>query len=128
TNLGYQWYDSGVAISGATNFSYTTPALTSTHTYSVVVSNACGSINASATITVQTCQAPQITVQPVDMTISLNQSVTLSVTATGSNLTYTWYQAEEGTTTIAGPSSSPSAHTLPLNRTMKFHVRISNNC
>lgn len=52
----YQWRKNGVAISGATSSSYTTPATTSADngsTFSVVVSNSVGSVTSSnATLTV----------------------------------------------------------------------------
>jgi hypothetical protein len=57
--LGYQWYqgtagDTMAPIPGATSLSFTTPSLTTTTSYWVRVSNACGSINsAAATVTVQ---------------------------------------------------------------------------
>jgi hypothetical protein len=56
--LSYQWYrgsrgDTSSPISGATSSSYTTPALTSTTSYWVRVSNVCGSADSSAaTVTV----------------------------------------------------------------------------
>jgi hypothetical protein len=54
--LSYQWRKNGTAISGATGTSYTTPALTSADsgaTFSVVVTNAVGSVTSrSAVLTV----------------------------------------------------------------------------
>jgi Immunoglobulin I-set domain len=49
--LSYQWSKDGAAISGATSASYTTPATSTSDsgsTYSVVVSNAVGSVTSSA--------------------------------------------------------------------------------
>jgi hypothetical protein len=54
--LSYQWMENGMAISGATSASYTTPAVTLTDNhaqFSVVVSNGSGSVTSStATLTV----------------------------------------------------------------------------
>jgi hypothetical protein len=54
--LHYQWMENGMAISGATSASYTTPvvSLTDNHEqFSVVVSNSSGSVtSSSATLTV----------------------------------------------------------------------------
>lgn len=54
--LNYQWMKNGMAISGATSSTYTTPATTPADNntqYAVVVSNASGSVtSSSATLTV----------------------------------------------------------------------------
>ena len=54
--LNYQWMKNGMAISGATSASYTTPATTPTDDhaqFAVVVSNASGSVTStSATLSV----------------------------------------------------------------------------
>ncbi len=54
--LSYQWMENGMAISGATGASYTTPVLTladNGETFAVVVSNHTGSVTSnSATLTV----------------------------------------------------------------------------
>jgi len=54
--LHYQWMENGVAISGATSASYTTPVLALTDNneqFAVVVSNSSGSVTSStATLTV----------------------------------------------------------------------------
>lgn len=51
--LAYQWRKNGVAISGATSASYTTPAVVAEDdgaTYSVVISNVAGSVTSSAAL------------------------------------------------------------------------------
>ena len=51
--MTYQWSKGGVAISGATSSSYTTPALTATAQFTVTVSNGAGSATSNpATVTV----------------------------------------------------------------------------
>ena len=91
--LSYQWKKSGANISGATASSYTTPATASADNsaqFTVVVSNAVGSVTSSAvTLTVNT--APSITTQPASQTVVAGQTATLSVTATGTGpLSYQW--------------------------------------
>src|SRR5580658_2318678 len=130
--LAYQWYTgaSGTTtnpITSATTSSYTTPALTTTTSYWVQVSNASGSVNSStATVTV-TPPAPVITTQPASQTISSGQTATMSVVATGTGLTYQWYQGASGTTTdrISGATSS-SYTTLALSVTTSYWVQVSN--
>jgi hypothetical protein len=58
-------------------------------TYQVTVSNEAGTVT-SREATVQVFPAPAITVQPVARTVNRGQTATLSVTASGSNLTYQW--------------------------------------
>jgi len=64
--LAYQWQRNGVAISGATAASYTTPALTTSDngaSFRAVVSNAFGSAtSASATLTVTNDQPPTVAI------------------------------------------------------------------
>src|SRR5712692_1173492 len=67
--LAYQWKKNGVAISGATSASYTTPATTSSDNgaqFTVAISNVAGSVTSgAATLTVSTAPvAPSITAQP----------------------------------------------------------------
>lgn len=104
TSLSYQWQSassSSGTFSNVTNLTgYNTASLTvpGTSTYNgyafrCVVSNSAGSVTSnSATLDVQVAQAvPQITVQPQSTTVYTGEQVTFSLTATGDNLSYTWY-------------------------------------
>src|SRR5439155_15534161 len=67
--LSYQWQMNGTAISGATSASYTTPATTAADNgdqFTVVVSNAAGSMTSNAAVLTVTSAlvAPTITTQP----------------------------------------------------------------
>ena len=91
--LSYQWRKNGTSIGGATASSYTTPATMSADNgaqYSVVVTNAAGSVTSSAaTLTVNT--PVTITSQPASQTVTVGQTATFSVSATGSfSTTYQW--------------------------------------
>lgn len=95
--LAYQWKKNGTAISGATAATYTTPATTAGDNgaaFSVVVSNAAGSVpSASATLTVSVGQAPAIQIQPVGQTGSIGDTATFTVAASGAGtLSYRWYK------------------------------------
>jgi hypothetical protein len=130
--LSYQWYqgpsgDTSNPISGATGSSYTTPALTSTTSYWVQVSNVVGSVNSNtATITVQT--GPAITTQPANQTINSGQTATLTVVATGTApLTYQWYQGSSGDTSNPIAGATNSSYTTPaLTATSSYWVKVSN--
>ncbi|MBS1807706.1 MAG: hypothetical protein JST84_05905 [Acidobacteria bacterium] len=90
-NLGYQWRKNGSAIPGATNSSYTIPSATTNDagSYAVAVTSGGNSITSSAaTLTVNATTI--INAHPTNQTVCVNGSVTFSVTATGTNLTYQW--------------------------------------
>jgi hypothetical protein len=137
--LSYQWYvgSSGTTtnpIAGATAQNYTTPALMTTTTYWVRVSNAAGSANSmTVTITVMPPIAttdPAITTQPQSQTIAPGTTAALSVTATGTApISYQWYVGSSGTTTnaIAG-ATGPNYTTPALTTTTSYWVRVSNAC
>jgi Immunoglobulin I-set domain/Immunoglobulin domain len=109
--LSYQWYDGGVAVTGATSSTYTTPptiAGNSGSVYTVTVTNSGGTVTSSpATLTVNT--APLIVTQPASQTVTVGQTATFSVTASGTApLTYQWFK---GGTAITGATSS--SYTTP---------------
>ena len=83
--LTYQWYKNGVAISGATSSSYTTPPAVlgdSGSVFTVTVSNAVGTVTSlGATLTVQVPQARSLI--PSSSTPPYNASVTLVPTFSG---------------------------------------------
>jgi len=81
--LSYQWKKNGTAISGATSASYVTPATTSSDNgaqFTVVVSNATGSVTSSAaTLTITSATAgPSITAQPTSQTVTTGQTASFS--------------------------------------------------
>jgi Ig-like domain CHU_C associated len=124
-NPSYQWYGNNGLIPGATASSYTTPAITATTTYSVIVSNACGSV-ASRTAIVSVapaCPKPAITAQPMDQSIVSGQTATLTVTATEAT-SYQWFNANGP---IAGKTASTFT-TPSLTATAIYQVRAINSC
>jgi hypothetical protein len=130
--LTYQWQKGATNIAGATSASYTTPATTladNNTTFRVVVSNGVNppATSNSATLTVSVApQAPSITQQPTNQTVSVGQSATFTVVATGSApLSYQW---QKGTTNITGATSASyttPATTLADNNST-FRVVVSN--
>jgi Ig-like domain CHU_C associated len=100
--LTYQWYvgtspSTTTPISGATGSSVTVSPSTST-SYWVKVTGSCGVAANSSTALVTICAPAAITPQPQGSSIVRGQSTTVSVTATGTNLTYQWYQGLSGNT------------------------------
>ncbi|MEN9330960.1 MAG: hypothetical protein RLZZ94_50, partial [Bacteroidota bacterium] len=142
SNLSYQWYSNstasntgGTLIGSATNNTYSpsTAALGTTYYY-VVVSPAGGCPGATSTVSgaVSVVNPPVITVQPSTAAQSIcgvGASASLSVTATGSNLTYQWYRNTTATTTggtlINGATSSTYLPSSPVNGIFYYYVVIS---
>ncbi|MBK8705164.1 MAG: hypothetical protein IPN33_17415 [Saprospiraceae bacterium] len=134
-SLTYQWQSSPdgttwTNISGATNTSYTTPSLTSTTRYRVVVSASgagCGSATSNAAI-VTVVADPSVTVQPVGATICDGGTHTMTVTATGGtpSLTYQWQSSPDGTTWTNISGATNTTYTTPaLTSTTRYRVVVS---
>jgi hypothetical protein len=104
----FQWQKNGVNISGATGGSYTiaSPTLADAGAYTVVVTNAAGTVTSStASLYVVTAAgAPYFTAQPSDQTVSVGATATFTVAAGGTPvLTYQW---QKGGTAINGATNA----------------------
>ena len=93
--MNYQWLKNGVSIPGATSASYTISSakMEDTGNYMVIVSNSVGmAVSNPATLTVKDPAIPPvIIVQPKSQEVLIGESVTFSVTATGTEpLSYQW--------------------------------------
>jgi Immunoglobulin I-set domain len=130
--LSYQWQKNGVAMSGATSASYTTPAATSgdnSSMFAVVVSNSAGSVTSSAaTLTVNpSVVAPTITTQPANETVTAGQTATFTVAANGTEpLSYQWQKNGVAISGATSTSYTTSATTSTDNSAV-FVVVVSNS-
>lgn len=123
-SLNYQWYKGTTAISGATSSNYTlTMSSDKVGDYRVKVSNAAGEVQSNiASLTIIT--APSITVHPASISKASNQTVNLSVTASGSGtLNYQWYQ---GSTAISGATGSSYSFKMEAAKAGNYKVKVSN--
>jgi hypothetical protein len=134
----YQWYQgaSGTTTTpvGTNSTSFTTPALTTTTSYWVKVTNAANPTGANSNAATVTVNYPAtIAVQPAADPINSGSTATLTVTASGTPpYTYQWYQGVSGTTTTlvsttASTSSTTSSFTTPgLATTTSYWVKVTN--
>jgi hypothetical protein len=130
--LTYQWQKGTTNIAGATSATYTTPATVAgdnNSTFRVVVSNSGGNVTSNAaTLTVNnTPVAPTITQSPVDQSVTVGQTATFSVVATGTApLSYQW---QKNTANITGATSA--SYTTPATVSgdsgSQFRVVVSNS-
>ncbi|MEO6732366.1 MAG: immunoglobulin domain-containing protein, partial [Ferruginibacter sp.] len=112
TGLTYQWKKAGSDISGATSATLTLNNITTSDAgnYTVVVSGTspCTSVTSSTSALIVN-QAVAITGQPATtQTVCSGSSVSFTVTATGTGLSYQW---RKGTTNIVGATGA----TLTIN-------------
>jgi hypothetical protein len=126
--LTYQWYKNGTLIPAATSTSYTIPAAVSGDSgshFTVIVTNSSGTATGGpATLTVNT--PPTITTEPANQAVTVGQTATFSVVATGTApLTYQWYK---GGVLIAGATSSTytTPATVLANNNSSYTVIVSN--
>ena len=127
----YQWYlgasgDASSPVSGGTTSSLTLNNLSASGSYWVRVTNSAGSANSSAAL-VSAVHAPSITTHPLSQSIYSGQTATLSVAATGENLTYQWYEGNSGDVSVPVAGATAASFTTPaLTTTKKYWVRVGN--
>jgi len=96
--------------------------------YSVTVTNAggCSATSAATAVTIKTTTS--IT-QPANKTIARNTTTTFTVVASGTNLTYQWYEGNAGvTTTPRGTSATQTVGPYNKKGTFPFWVRVTGDC
>jgi len=125
--LAYQWQKNGVNIPGAASMDYSINNVQASNAgmYRVVVSNSGGSVTSNA-VQLTVSSPPVIADQPSDITVSVGQMATFSVTANGSNpLSYQW--KKHGTNISGANSSSYSIPNAQLSDAGTYSVFISNS-
>lgn len=128
-NITYQWFKDSAAISGATTRILTLNSVTEANEgiYNCEATNSCGSRSTNdVTLTVNVCDAPNITGNPQDIFIETGRLARLGVSATGSNLTYQWYR---NNASISGATSdSLSVGPTQMSDTGVYYCIVSNGC
>jgi len=126
--LAFQWRRDGAAIPGATGATYTVPAVGSADagTYSVSVTNACGSSDSGGAAVVVDI-APSISVPPQGVEVCPGEAVTLTVDASGSApLSFQWLL--DGSPIPGANSDSLAIPATFAGDAGSYTVEISNGC
>lgn len=127
--LRYQWYDgNGQPVGGATSASFTTPVVTQTAVYYVIVSTPCGSAVQSRTATVSACTTPSLAPQPSNTVAVSGGTATLTASATGTPLHYHWYAGFSGDTSQPVGTDSASYTTPAVTAVARYWVQVTNAC
>ena len=101
--------------------------------YRVIVSNSAGTVTSSTALLIvtDTVIAPTIAVQPANQSANPGQSVAISTSAIGSNLTYQWQSSPDGTTWTPVGGGTVAMLTLPSvalsDSGTRFRVVVSNS-
>ncbi|MCA9612701.1 MAG: immunoglobulin domain-containing protein [Myxococcales bacterium] len=124
--LTYQWYRGETPVGGsAATLTFGTASLSDAGTYHCVVTNATGSVtSAQATVTVRLVP-PAVTSEPADVEVGNGGSVSLTVAATGRDLTYEWLR-------LGAPIAGATSPTYTFDATfaddgVTFTARVSNS-
>lgn len=122
SSLSYQWYQSGKALAGATLSSLALNNITASDAgaYTVVVYNVAGSVTNGPSVLIPVA-TPVITKQPASAAVGPGTNYTVSVTATGSDLSYQWYNAGGPISNATNKSYTTSSSS---SVTVVYHVTI----
>jgi len=132
--LTYQWYTGAVGNTSSPVANGTASNIavqpTTTTSYWVRVSGACSTagdyVADSAAATVTVCPAPAITTAPAGSSIVRGANASLSVVASGTELTYAWYNTAVGV--IGTPVATTSSTIVTPQGTTSYWVRVSDSC
>jgi hypothetical protein len=128
TALTYQWRKDGSNISGATSSTLTiNPAGTGdAGSYDVVVSGTCSPSATSVAVTLTVNTLPAITSQPSSQAVCTGSSASLSVTATGTAVTYQWRKA--GVNISGATASTLTINPASTGDAGSYDVVVSGTC
>jgi hypothetical protein len=127
----FQWYrgnagDISNPIAGQTAASLTVSP-TVTTSYFARITGSCTQYVDTVTATLSVCTPPAITSNPTGASITRGQSVTVSVAASGTSLTYRWYQGAGTGSPYGGGGNAASLIATPQVPTA-YWCRVSGSC
>ncbi len=148
TNPTYQWRRNGIAlvdgtgISGATStaLALTNVSSASAGYYRCDITNACGVISSDSVLL--NVESPVVITPPVGQSACNGGTISFSVEAAGSNLTFDWRNGSQtvitpgvkANGTVVSISSTATTSTLTMTNTQDadianfYHARITNSC
>ena len=124
-DLTYQWSKNGNIISDANTSSLiiTNAQVSDAGSYTVRVKNHAGAVTSeAATLTV--IASPSISLSPASVDVVARQSATLSVLASGINLSYQWYK--NGSIILGANAPSLSLPNAQVSDAGSYTVKVSN--
>jgi hypothetical protein len=133
--ITYQWYqgtfpDTSHPANAGTSATLAVPSLIASASYWLHVSSVCGAAdsNTAQLTIVSTCTPPAISVQPPNQSVTSGTPAIVSIIASGSSLSYQWYQGSflDFTHPIGG--NAPSVLTSAITTPTPFWVRITSPC
>ncbi|HTJ78020.1 MAG TPA: YHYH protein [Rariglobus sp.] len=125
--LTYQWTKDGDPISGATSASYVIAKTKTTDsgTYAVTVTNGAGNVTSDDAVLVAN-DPPVITTQPASQTVTYDNDVTFSVTATSAEaMTYQW--KKDGSVLMNETGSSLTIPAIEFSDAGSYTVIVTNS-
>ena len=127
TNLNFQWFKDGEAISGATNEAYlvSDAQLTDAGAYAVRVTADVGSPVLSNTAKVKVTNPIKIVTDLPDNITFSSSPATLSIEATGDNLNYQWYSGTDANHKLIPGANSDN---ITIRDEGFYHVIVNDNC
>ena len=111
--LSWQWRFNGNNVAGATASNYTIADVQAGNAgnYTVVVTNAYGSVTSSVAILTRTAQAPVFVVEPIPQTVVEGDTVTFSALAIGTEpISYQWQEYDPLSSTYTNLPGQTSQH------------------
>jgi Ig-like domain CHU_C associated len=130
-----QWYegvsgDTSQLVPNGTSATLVTPPLLGTTRYWVRVTNDCGSADSAAAVVnvLTSCSAPSLVTPPSNASVTTGATAKLSLVATGTTLTYQWYQGPLFDFTKPLGGSAPTLITPAITAVTQFWVRITGSC
>src|SRR5439155_1470023 len=127
TGLSYQWFKGASPLSGETGTSLALANVSAADagSYSVVVSGTCGSaVTNSASLTIN--QNVVVSSTPANQTNCPGTSVSFSVSASGTGLSYQWFR---GSSLLSGETGSSLALTsVSAADAASYSVVVSGTC
>lgn len=126
-NASLRWYSSRDGLLGSGPSLSLSTLSVGAHTLTLHTSDSGGKAGTDTLAVTILPQPPAITAQPQPALVSIGGSTTLSVTATGTGLTYQWYVGASGTTHSPVVGATSASFTTPaLFTATTYWVRLTN--